>query len=172
MLKKFWISLVIASTLLMSVPSVDAVSSSILPNLDENNTNYPCDQSLDESGNHKESWNDFISQVNAGSSAYKTIIENAGVDVVKDFFACALKTGYVKFWMIPYFVIYALQFVIQLAGLIAVMMVVVGAYYYIAGGITDDKEKGKHIITYALGGFIMVITSWFVVNLILLALTS
>ncbi len=168
MLKKVWLSLVLFCTLLVSAPPVGAISTTVLPNLDENSTDYPCDPS------DRTTWDSFLQQVNAGSSAYKSIVENnaQGVDAVKDFFACALKTGYVKFWMVPYFVIYALQFVIQLAGLISVMMIVLGGYYYIAGGITDDKEKGKHIITYALGGFILTLTSWFIVNLILLALTS
>jgi uncharacterized membrane protein YvlD (DUF360 family) len=163
MFKKFWISLVIASTLLMSVPSVSA-STSILPGMGEDDE--WCDPNDEDLKQY------FMEGVNSGSDDLQAYIEEKGVDGASGFLACAMKLGYVKFWMIPYFVLYALQFVIQLAGLIAVLMVVVGGYYYIAGGITDDKEKGKHIITYALGGFVMVITSWFVVNLILLALTS
>jgi hypothetical protein len=87
-------------------------------------------------------------------------------------FCCALKIGEIQFWMVPYFVIFALEFVIDLSGLIVVLMILVGAYYYIAGGLTDDKEKGKTIITHAIGGFILVLSSWIIVNIILLALTS
>lgn len=159
MLKKFWISLVLASTLLMSVPSVSAATS-ILPSFN-NGSGAPCTAS-----------EEFIKEINGGSAEYAQMVQEAGIDAGSNFLACALRLGYVKFWMIPFFALYAIQFLIGLAGLIAVLMVVVGGYYYIAGGITDDKEKGKHIITYALGGFVLVLTSWFIVNLLLLALTS
>jgi hypothetical protein len=86
--------------------------------------------------------------------------------------ACAIKSGKIKFWMFPFFIRYILQFLISLSGLLAVLMVLVGAYYYIAGGITDDKEKGKKIIQYALGGLVLVLLSWFIVNLLLLILTA
>lgn len=85
---------------------------------------------------------------------------------------CAIRTGEIRFWMIPLFVNYVLEFLIGLAGLIAVLMVVIGGYYYIYGAITDDKEKGKTIISYALGGFMLVLSSWFLVNLLLLAVSA
>lgn len=163
MLKKFWLSLALVTTLLVSVPSVSA-STSILPSLGSDSA--WCDASDPDVQKY------FMQGVNSGASDLKAYIDEKGVDGASGFLACALKLGYVKFWMIPYFVLYALQFVIGLAGLIAVMMIVLGGYYYIAGGITDDKEKGKHIITYALGGFVLVLTSWFIVNIILLTLTS
>lgn len=90
----------------------------------------------------------------------------------EDMMACALKSGNMSFWMIPFFVNNVLEFIIGLAGLIAVLMIMVGAYYYIAGGVTDDKEKGKTIIKYALGGFILVLVSWTLVNILLLFLTA
>ncbi len=85
---------------------------------------------------------------------------------------CAIKFGKVEFWMIPYFVNGILEFILGLAGLIAVLMIMIGAYYYIAGGLTEDKEKGKTIIKYALGGFILVLSAWILVNIILLAVTA
>ncbi len=51
-------------------------------------------------------------------------------------------------------------------------MILVGAYYYIAGGISEDKEKGKTIIKYAIGGFVLVLASWTLVNVLLLFLTT
>lgn len=106
------------------------------------------------------------------SDYLKEVLDTATKDQIEAILGCALKTGEVQFWMVPYFVVFALEFVIDLAGLIVVLMIVVGGYYYIAGGITDDKEKGKTIITHALGGFVLVLTSWIIVNIILLALTS
>lgn len=85
---------------------------------------------------------------------------------------CAIKTGNIKFWMVTFFIRNILQFAISLAGLISTLMIMVGAYYYMAGGLTDDKEKGKTIITYAIGGLILTTIAWVLVNIILLAVTS
>jgi Type IV secretion system pilin len=85
---------------------------------------------------------------------------------------CAIKSGQIKFWMIPYFVNYILEFMITTAGVLVVLMIVIGGYYYIAGAVTDDKEKGKTIISYALGGYALVLSAWFIVNTLLLALTA
>ncbi len=95
-----------------------------------------------------------------------------GEEEAEQILGCAIISGKVKFYMFPFFLRWVLEFIIQLAGLIAVLMVLVGGYYYIAGGVTDDKEKGKTIITYALGGLALIMLSWFLVNLLLLALTT
>lgn len=86
--------------------------------------------------------------------------------------SCAIKSGNIKFWMVPFFIRNILNFLIGLSGLISILMIMVGAYYYIAGGLTDDKEKGKKVITYAIGGLILTTLSWFIVNVILLAITN
>lgn len=91
---------------------------------------------------------------------------------LEDIFSCGVKSGNIKFWMVPYFVKYILQWLLALSGLVAVLMVIIGGYYYIIGGLTEDKEKGKTIITYALGGMALATLSWIIVNLILLAVTS
>lgn len=164
MLKKFWLSLALVTTLLVSVPSVSA-STSILPSLGSDPSWCdPADKDF------VEVYNEIVNSY--GTANFQTYTAEHGIDSWSEFLACGLRLGRIKFWMIPFFVLYALQFVIGLAGLISVMMIVLGGYYYIAGGITDDKEKGKHIITYALGGFVLVLTSWFIVNIILLTLTS
>lgn len=85
---------------------------------------------------------------------------------------CAIERGKVKFWMIPYFVNYVLEFMINIAGVLVVLMIIIGGYYYIYGAVTDDKEKGKTIISYAIGGYVLVLSSWFIVNAILLAVSS
>lgn len=90
----------------------------------------------------------------------------------EDVFSCGIKSGNIKFWMIPFFVRDILQWLLALSGLVAVLMVIIGGYYYIIGGLTEDKEKGKNIITYALGGMALATLSWIIVNLILLAVTS
>lgn len=101
-----------------------------------------------------------------------TVTTDDGVMTSLDMMTCALKSGNMHFWMIPYFVNYALEFLIALTGLIVVLMIVIGGYYYIYGAISDDKEKGKTIISYAIGGYVLVLTSWFIVNAVLLAVTQ
>ncbi len=85
---------------------------------------------------------------------------------------CAVKSGYIKFWMVPYFIKYILTWIINLSGLLAVLMILVGAYFYIWGGISDEKEKGKKVILYAIGGLILTSVAWFIVNVVLLAITG
>ena len=161
MFKKLLISLTLLSALLTGIPSVSAAAT-LLPSAGTDAA--WCDPTDSE----------FVTifQDVTNSFDFTSYINEHGAEALGEYLGCAMKLGLVKFWMIPYFVIYALNFAIQLAGLITVLMIVVGGYYYIAGGITDDKEKGKHIITYALGGFVLVLTSWFIVNTLLLALTS
>lgn len=109
---------------------------------------------------------------NGGQELLEEEIDTNGVDYIEPFLACTLKMGYVKLWMVPYFILFAVQFLVGLTGLLAVLMIVLGAYFYIAGSLSDEKEKGKNIITYALGGLVVSTVSWIGINLILLVLTS
>ena len=40
------------------------------------------------------------------------------------------------------------------------------------GILLVDKEKGKTVIKYAIGGLVLSTLAWFIVNVILLAVTS
>ena len=64
-----------------------------------------------------------------------------------------------------------LEWVINLAGLISVLMILV-ELIYIWGGLGDDKTKGKQVIMYAIGGLVLTTVAWFLVNVILLAITG
>lgn len=85
---------------------------------------------------------------------------------------CAIQYGEFDFWMFPYLIRYILGFILPISGVLAILMVIIGAYHYTASGLTEDKAKGRQIITYALGGMVLALSAWFIVNLILLALTS
>ncbi len=85
--------------------------------------------------------------------------------------ACAIKTGRVKFWMVPYFVVYFIDFLIKISGLIAVLFIVIGGYKYVVAGATDDKDGAKSTITNAILGLVVVLTAWSVINMIQFALT-
>lgn len=164
--KRLFASLLLS--LLFVVPLASA-SNTILPNLEENLLNesgVPCDPK-------HENWGSFWEPIFQDEVKLKEQIDNdEDGRSTSNILACAIKTGRVQFWMVPYFISNILNFLIGISGLLSVLMIIVGAYFYIAGGLTDDKEKGKTIITYALGGLVLTILSWTIVNFVLLIITS
>lgn len=147
---------------LSSVMPAQAAVTSLLPNYEYDE--WVCDPK-------DEAFNEFLEAIRE-KSTYESVIASCGANCSQELLGCALKTGQLKFWMIPYFVTFALEFIINVAGVLVVLMIVVGGYYYIYGAVTDDKEKGKTIIEYAIGGYALVLVSWFVVNAVLLAVTQ
>lgn len=108
--------------------------------------------------------------LNSGDAAKEMVEKNKeGQEII---LGCAIKSGKIKFWMVPFFIRNILQFAINIAVLISIFMIMLGAYYHIAGALSDDKQKGKTIITYALAGLVLTILSWTIVNILLLALTA
>lgn len=85
---------------------------------------------------------------------------------------CAIQTGNIHLWMIPYFITYIIEFLITIAGLISVLFIILGGYLYAWGGLTEDKEKGKKTVMYALIGFVLATLGWIIVNIIQVQLTS
>ena len=72
----------------------------------------------------------------------------------------------------PALIVYLIQWVLTLAGSIAVIMVMIGGFQYMLGGVTDDKERGKKTIIYALGGLVVAFMAWWIVELIQVWITS
>ncbi len=89
----------------------------------------------------------------------------------KEILACAIMTGDVKMWMVPFFIRYVLEFIIGIAGLLAVGGVVYGGYLYLFAGLSDDKDKGKNAIKNGLIGLVLVLTAWAVVNIVISLVT-
>lgn len=85
--------------------------------------------------------------------------------------ALAIKYGKIHLWMIPYYITYFANFFIGLSGVISVLFVLLGGFWYMTGGLTDDKEKGKKTITYALGGMVLTLLAWLIVNIIQVQVT-
>ena len=88
-----------------------------------------------------------------------------------DILGCAIKTGRVGLWMIPFYIKYFIQFALSLAGLVAVGSIVIGGYFYLFGALADDKDKGKRAIMYGILGFIVAILSWTIINIVISILT-
>lgn len=85
---------------------------------------------------------------------------------------CGIKTGKISLQMIPYYITYIINFALALVGLICVLFIMVGGYYYTFSGLTDDKDKGKKTIKHALMGLGLAILAWTLVNVIIKAITG
>lgn len=85
---------------------------------------------------------------------------------------CAIQLGRIRLFMIPFFITYIIQFLLGIAGILAVLFVVFGGLKYVLGGLTEDKESGKKIITHALVGLLVALSAWIIVNLVQVVLTS
>lgn len=85
---------------------------------------------------------------------------------------CAIKTGRIRMYMMPYFLIYLIEFLLRIAGIISVLFVAYGGFKYTVGGLMEDKDSGKKIITYALMGLVVSLSAWILVNFVQIALTS
>lgn len=89
----------------------------------------------------------------------------------EDILACSIKTGDISLWMVPYFLRYIMQLLISLSGIIAMGAIIAGGYMYLFAGITEDKETGKKAIKYGFAGIIVVMISWYAVEVLILVLT-
>ena len=89
----------------------------------------------------------------------------------QDVLSCAIKTGDIHLWMLPLYISIIANFFIGLAGVVSMLFIVLGGFWYMAGGLTDDKEKGKKTITYALIGLTITLLAWILVNIIQVAIT-
>lgn len=89
-----------------------------------------------------------------------------------DILGCAIKTGRISLMMIPYFITYISNFLLSIIGLISMLFIVLGGYQYVAGGLTEQKEKGKQYIYHALMGMGIAIMAWVIVNMVITIITS
>lgn len=85
---------------------------------------------------------------------------------------CAIKTGRISLAMLPYFVTYFANYLLGIVGILVVLFIVLGGYFYIWGGLTEKKEKGKQYITHALMGLAVASIAWILVNAVMALFTS
>lgn len=111
--------------------------------------------------------------------ARNVVVERGSLDVpgmfivsINDILGCAIKTGDIKLWMIPYYIRYILELIIGLAGLVSVGGIVYGGYFYLFSGITEDKEQGKNAIKNAIIGIVLSLTAWAIVNIVISLVTG
>ena len=83
-----------------------------------------------------------------------------------------VKCGTVGLSDIPKQIAYWISLVLKLLPSVGVLLMLVGAGYYMYGGAMDDKEQGKKAILYVVGGLVVAFSSWFIVDWIQLWLTG
>lgn len=60
-----------------------------------------------------------------------------------------------------------INWALALAGLIAVLFLIVGGFWYItSAGDTEQAEKGKGTVLNAIIGIIIIVLSWIIVNVV------
>lgn len=85
--------------------------------------------------------------------------------------ACGIETGRIHFWMVPYYIVNFIEFLIGIAGLIAILFLVIAGYQFVIAGATDKRDAAKSTVMHALMGLVLVLVAWVVVNVIQFALT-
>ncbi|MDD2907882.1 MAG: pilin [Candidatus Gracilibacteria bacterium] len=78
-----------------------------------------------------------------------------------------LKKGEIHVDDIPGVIKGAIDFAMSIAGTIAVIFIIIGAYQILFGSIEQDKSKGKNTIVMAIGGFVIASLAWFIIKLII-----
>ena len=85
--------------------------------------------------------------------------------------ACAVITGKIKFWMVPFYIVYVIEFAIGISGLVAIAFLVFGGFQYVIGGATEKQESAKNTIKFAIMGLVIVLVAWVLVNLVQFLIT-
>ena len=68
---------------------------------------------------------------------------------------------------IPNMFLGAINFLMGIAGTVAIIFVIIGAYQILFGSLQQDKTKWKETIIMALGWFALAALSWFIVRAVL-----
>lgn len=105
-----------------------------------------------------------------GNFPYQTL--SIDVTSMDDVLGCALRTGRFRLSMLPYMTLYGIKFFSGLAGVLSVLYIVIGGYHFIIGSLTEEKEKGKKTVMYALVGFALSMLAYTIVNLVQIAVSS
>lgn len=106
--------------------------------------------------------------------AIQTKIANRDPDT-ESYLACAILSGNVRLWMMPYYVRYMADFVLAIIGPVVIIIIIYGGYVYIVGGLGGEGEgaaKGKKIIFAGILGMVLIFAAWTIVNVISAILTG
>lgn len=74
---------------------------------------------------------------------------------------------------IPCYIKFIAEYVVGIVGTLSVVMIMVGGYQWIMGGVSEDqKSKAKKTIFYAVIGLIITLLSWLIVNYIQVTIST
>mgnify|MGYP000497057045 CR=1 FL=1 len=73
---------------------------------------------------------------------------------------------------IVYYALYLIRFLVSVAGIVAVILLMISGFQYIFGASMDDDEQGKKSIQNTLIGFAIIILSWTIVDLVISVVSS
>ncbi|NVP17178.1 hypothetical protein HUU51_00450 [Candidatus Gracilibacteria bacterium] len=78
-----------------------------------------------------------------------------------------LRNGDIHIDDIPNIIRGMIDFAMGIAGTIAIIFIIFGAYQILFGSIEQDKSKGKNTIIMAIIGFAIASLSWFIIKVII-----
>lgn len=78
-----------------------------------------------------------------------------------------IRKGDISIDDIPNIIRHMIDFFMGIAGTIAVIFVIVGAYKILFGSLQQDKTKWRDTIIAALGGFALAAMSWLIIRFII-----
>ena len=82
-----------------------------------------------------------------------------------------LRRGDVHLDDIPKAIRSAIDFFMSIAGTVAVIFIIIGAYKILFGSLQQDKTKGRDTIIMALSGFALAALAWLIIKTIVANLT-
>lgn len=79
-----------------------------------------------------------------------------------------LRSGDVSFRDIPKIINYATTFILGFAATVSVIMIIYGAFQMALFGLTSqEKKKGAETIEHGIIGFVIAVSSWFIINMVM-----
>ncbi|MFA6527934.1 MAG: pilin [Candidatus Gracilibacteria bacterium] len=162
-MKKITITILTGIILFSVVQPTFAAGTTILPSGVDDFSDSACITILDDVNSDEEKREKYKNSICYGITA-----EPCWEEVL----ACGIKTGDMHLWMLPYYVTRLIEFAIGIAGIISVLFTILGGYFYAWGGLTEDKEKGKKTVMYALIGLALSAFAWILVNIVQTTLTA
>ena len=78
-----------------------------------------------------------------------------------------LRSGNLGFETIPLLVINVTNYLMGFVGTVSMIMIIYGSVRMGFGAVAGDKEIGKKVIAAGIIGFVIAVSGWFIVNLII-----
>ena len=103
----------------------------------------------------------------------KYTLESLDSDTAREqLLGCAIISGNIHMFMIPFYIVFFIEFLVNIAGIVAVLFIIIGGFYYATSGVSDKKDLGKSTIMNALIGLALVTMAWVIVNIVQILLTQ